>query len=105
MHRTLAYCDGVGFARRATAPALFSVALMDATCPPSTVYGAFHAYGGPREMLRWEYNGHEGGGILDEVRALEFLRERLSAGRGPADTIAAWHSCTARTSRPRSSIC
>ncbi len=81
VHRTLSYVDGVNFARRATAPALFSVALMDPTCPPSTVYGAFHAYGGPREMLRWEYNGHEGGGILDEVRALEFLRERLSAGR------------------------
>jgi cephalosporin-C deacetylase len=34
---TLSYFDGVNFARRAAAPALFSVALMDQTCPPSTV--------------------------------------------------------------------
>jgi cephalosporin-C deacetylase len=77
--RTLSYVDGVNFVRRATAPALFSVALMDATCPPSTVYGAFNAYAGPKEMLVWEFNGHEGGGILDEARALDFLRTHLAA--------------------------
>ena len=77
VHRTLSYFDGVNFARRAGAPALFSVALMDATCPPSTVYGAFNEYAGPRRMLLWEYNDHEGGGILDEVGALEFLRDTL----------------------------
>jgi cephalosporin-C deacetylase len=77
VHRTLSYVDGVNFARRASAPALFSVALMDATCPPSTVYGAFNEYAGPRRMLLWEYNDHEGGGILDEVGALEFLRDTL----------------------------
>ncbi len=77
-HRTLAYFDGVNFARRAAAPALFSVALMDDVCPPSTVYAAFNAYLGQHEMLSWEYNGHEGGGILDEAHALEFLRARLA---------------------------
>jgi cephalosporin-C deacetylase len=83
VHRTLSYVDGVNFARRAHTPALFSAALMDATCPPSTVYGAFHEYAGPREMLLWEYNGHEGGGILDEARALAFLRERLDRSVPP----------------------
>ncbi|MBU2667354.1 acetylxylan esterase [Actinoplanes bogorensis] len=78
--RTLAYFDGVNFAARAAAPALFSAALRDPVCPPSTVYGAFHAYAGPTEMAVWEYNGHEGGGILDEERALGFLRAVL-AGR------------------------
>lgn len=77
VHRTLAYFDGVNFARRATAPALFSAGLMDAVCPPSTVYGAFNEYQGEREMLVWEFNGHEGGGILDEARALDFLRARM----------------------------
>lgn len=37
---TLNYFDGVNFARQARAAALFSVAVMDETCPPSTVYGA-----------------------------------------------------------------
>ncbi|MEV4347044.1 acetylxylan esterase [Actinoplanes sp. NPDC049596] len=71
--RTLAYFDGVNFAARATAPALFSVALRDAVCPSSTVYGAYHNYAGPKEMKIWEYNGHEGGGIEDEEAALRFL--------------------------------
>jgi cephalosporin-C deacetylase len=78
-HRTLTYFDGVNFASRATAPALFSVALRDSVCPPSTVYGAFHQYAGEREMQVWEYNGHEGGAILDEERALGFLRTRLGS--------------------------
>ena len=34
--------DGVDFAKRASVPALFSVALMDQVCPPSTVYAAYH---------------------------------------------------------------
>jgi cephalosporin-C deacetylase len=76
-HRTLAYFDAVNFARKATVPALFSAALMDAVCPPSTVYGAFNEYRGEHEMLLWEYNGHEGGGILDEAHALEFFRARM----------------------------
>jgi cephalosporin-C deacetylase len=77
VHATLAYFDGVNFARRATAPALFSVAMMDAVCPPSTVYAAYQEYRGERELQVWPYNGHEGGAILDEARALRFLRERL----------------------------
>ncbi len=77
VHRTLAYFDGVNFARRAGAPALFSVAMMDAVCPPSTVYAAYQEYRGEREMQVWPYNGHEGGGILDQARALRFLRDRL----------------------------
>jgi len=52
---------------------------MDAVCPPSTVYAAYHEYGGPKDILVWEYNGHEGGGILDEARALGFLHDRLAA--------------------------
>jgi cephalosporin-C deacetylase len=78
VQRTLAYFDGVNFSRHASAPALFSASLMDPICPPSTVYGAYQEYAGPRRMLLWEFNGHEGGGVLDEARALEFLRETLS---------------------------
>jgi cephalosporin-C deacetylase len=73
VHRTLAYFDGVNFARRASAPALFSAALMDPVCPPSTVYGAYQEYAGPKQMHVWEYNGHEGGGILDQELALELF--------------------------------
>ncbi len=42
--RTLSYFDGVNFAARAKAQALFSVGLMDMVCPPSTVYAAYNHY-------------------------------------------------------------
>nr|WP_204342104.1 acetylxylan esterase [Micromonospora terminaliae] len=77
--RTLGYVDGVAFARRATVPARFSVALMDEIVPPSTVYGAYHDYRGAKELAVWRYNGHEAGGIDDDVAALDFLRTALAA--------------------------
>jgi cephalosporin-C deacetylase len=76
--QVLPYFDGVNFAKRATAPALFSAALMDSTCPPSTVYGAYNVYGAERSMSLWQYNGHEGGGIVDEQRAIEFFRSAVA---------------------------
>lgn len=72
--RTLSYVDGVNFAARAEVPVHFSAALMDPTCPPSTVFGAYAAYAGPKTLRLWPYNGHEGGGIDDEIAALELLR-------------------------------
>ena len=66
--RTLSYFDGAVLARSAKAPALFSVGLMDDICPPSTVYAAFNAYGGPKEIREYPYNEHEGGqGFHDRV--------------------------------------
>ena len=58
---TLSYFDGVNFAKRASVPALFSVALMDQVCPPSTVYAAYHAYGGAKDIVVYPFNDHEGG--------------------------------------------
>ncbi|MET8911867.1 acetylxylan esterase [Micromonospora sp. NPDC004551] len=75
--RTLGYVDGVAFARRATVPARFSVALMDEIVPPSTVFAAVNAYRGPAELAVWRYNGHEAGGIDDDAAALDFLRAAL----------------------------
>ncbi|MHC5908213.1 acetylxylan esterase [Streptomyces sp. S6] len=75
VQRTLAYFDGVHFAARATAPALFSVALEDATCPPSTVFAAFNSWAhDDRRIEVYDFNDHEGGGpYQDEVR-LRWLR-------------------------------
>lgn len=58
---TLSYFDGMNFAARASAPALFSVGLMDDICPPSTVYAAYNHYAGPKRMSVYAYNNHEGG--------------------------------------------
>ena len=74
--QTLSYFDGVHFAARAKAPALFSVALMDTICPPSSVYGAYNAYGGVKEIASYTYNDHEGGGPFQERRQVEWLAAR-----------------------------
>lgn len=71
---TLRYFDGVNFAARATAPALFSVGLMDEICPPSTVYAAYNHYAGAKEMRLWRYNHHEGGGSYQAIEKIKFLR-------------------------------
>ncbi len=84
--RTLAYVDGVHLGARATAPALFSVALMDPVCPPSTVFAAFHAYGGPAQIEIYPFNGHEGGQGHHQVRQLAWLATVLDPWRSNHDT-------------------
>ncbi len=74
---TLSYFDGAVLARRASAPALFSVALMDRICPPSTVYAAYNRYGGPKEMREYPFNDHEGGQGFQEVARLRWLAARF----------------------------
>jgi cephalosporin-C deacetylase len=76
---TLEYFDGMHLARRATAPALFSVALMDRICPPSTVYAAYNRYGGPKEMVEYPFNDHEGGAAFHDRTKLRWMAEELRA--------------------------
>ncbi len=73
---TLDYFDGVNFAARAQAPALFSVGLMDDVCPPSTVFAAYNHYAGPKTMRVWPFNRHEGGESFQTEAKLAFLREQ-----------------------------
>ncbi len=74
---TLSYFDGVTFAARAQARALFSVALMDTVCPPSTVYAAFNHYAGPKAINVYRYNQHEGGQSYQAAAKLAFLDEHF----------------------------
>jgi cephalosporin-C deacetylase len=53
---TLAYFDGVNFAARSGARTLFSVGLIDETCPSCTVYAAYNHCAGPKEMCIYPYN-------------------------------------------------
>lgn len=75
---TLRYFDGVCFARQSKAAALFSVALMDDICPPSTVYGAYKAFGGAeKSIIEYEFNNHEGGGPFQERQQMLWLSKRF----------------------------
>ncbi|MGW0769935.1 acetylxylan esterase [Streptomyces sp. NPDC002676] len=73
--RTLSYFDGVHFAARGRAPALFSAALEDQTCPPSTVFAAFNAWAhGVKAIEVYDFNDHEGGGPVQEAEKVRWLR-------------------------------
>lgn len=74
---TLSYFDGVNMAKRATAPGLFSVALMDFTCPPSTVYAAYNHYAGECGIRVYSFNDHEGGAAHQWPEQAAFLAARV----------------------------
>ena len=78
--RTLSYFDGVNFAKRANAPALFSVGLFDEICPPSTVFAAYNWYGSltggdvAKDIEVYPFNAHEGGSGHQGFKQWEFVR-------------------------------
>jgi cephalosporin-C deacetylase len=81
---TLSYFDGVNFAKRASCPTLWSVALMDTICPPSTTFAAFNWYGdraggASTAMEVYPFNGHEGGEWLQAEKQRAFLGEALGS--------------------------
>jgi cephalosporin-C deacetylase len=80
VRRTLPYFDGIHHAARVDAPALFSVALMDPVCPPSTVYAAYNAWSGlEKEIIVYPFNGHEGGEELQRRRRFDWLSKQLQS--------------------------
>lgn len=74
---TLAYFDGVNFAKRITAPTHVSTALMDDVCPPSTVFGAYNSITAAKSIRVWPHNAHEGGQGFDDQDAIAFLGVHL----------------------------
>ncbi|NNM84669.1 MAG: prolyl oligopeptidase family serine peptidase [Phycisphaerales bacterium] len=74
---TLAYFDGIHFAPRIKARALFSVALMDDTCPPSTGFAVYNRITAPKEMKVYPFNNHEGGGAFQVLERLQFAKSYL----------------------------
>ena len=71
---TLAYFDGVNFSTRAKAKTLFSVALMDQICPPSTIFAAYNHWAGEKDIKVYPYNGHEGGQSYQTLEKIKFLK-------------------------------
>ena len=75
---TLSYFDGVNFAKRASAPALYSVALMDPVCPPSTVFASANQYAGGATVVEYPFNEHEGGAGYHWRAQAQWLRGVLA---------------------------
>lgn len=76
--RTLSYFDVANMGTMSRVPALFSAALMDTICPPSTVYAAYNRYAGPKSMREYAFNDHEGGEAFHDRVKLAWVRERLA---------------------------
>jgi len=74
---TLNYFDGIHFAKRAQAKALFSVGMMDDICPPSTVYAAYNNWAGATQICIWRYNRHEGGGNFQTQEKIQYMHRAL----------------------------
>ncbi|MBX0298789.1 acetylxylan esterase [Cryobacterium sp. 1639] len=75
---TLSYFDGANFAKRATVPALFSVALLDPICPPSTVFAAHNHWAADADIEVYPFNEHEGGQGHHFVRQAAWLAGQLA---------------------------
>ncbi|HSW45186.1 MAG TPA: acetylxylan esterase [Phycisphaerae bacterium] len=56
---------------------MFSAALMDFFCPPSTVFAAYNCVTAPKNIRLYTYNDHEGGGPFRAVEQLRFAAEWL----------------------------
>ncbi|MBN1171706.1 MAG: acetylxylan esterase [Micromonosporaceae bacterium] len=82
---TLSYFDVATLGRSATAPALFSVGLMDDICPPSTVFTAYNHYGTAapsrpaREIREYPFNAHEGGQGFQDIEKMRWLKALLGS--------------------------
>lgn len=75
---TLSYFDGANHAKRADAAALFSVALMDDVCPPSTVFAAYNHYAAADKAIEvYTHNQHEGGQSFQWLAQSAFLAARV----------------------------
>ncbi len=71
---TLDHFDGLNFAARANAPALFSTALRDEITPASCGFAAYHHYAGEKDITVWSFNGDEGGSTHQQAEQIAFLR-------------------------------
>ncbi|WP_327306678.1 acetylxylan esterase [Streptomyces sp. NBC_01298] len=74
---TLAYFDGIPLAERASCPALFSLALRDQVCSPSSVATTYHHYAGPKQIGVWPFAGHAEPNGYQRRAEVDFLAEAL----------------------------
>jgi cephalosporin-C deacetylase len=73
--QTLRYVDNALLAPRIRARTLIAVGLRDPITPPSTVFAAYNAIEGPKEIVVLPYSGHEPPTSYVERQPAEFARE------------------------------
>jgi len=72
------YFDAMSFAARAKAEAIFSVGFVDGTCPPTSVYAAYNAWPGRKQIVNEPLMGHEVSRKLMQIMAAA-IKEHIAA--------------------------
>lgn len=68
------YYDAMNFATRARCAGIVTVGFIDATCPPTTVYAAYNALAGPKQIFNDPPSTH-----TVSARAAEAMRNAIAA--------------------------
>lgn len=77
VYNVLSYFDGIHFAPRIAASCFFSVGLMDTICPPSCVYAAYNRVKSKKQIAIYDFNNHEGGGMIQQAAKIRWAKENL----------------------------
>lgn len=81
-NRNALYCDGATFGKRAKAQALFTVGFSDAAAVPSSVYAAYNAYAGEKQIMDFPDLGHEGAVFwTSEAEIVQFIRTQKPSSK------------------------
>ena len=76
--RTSRYYDGALAAGLIEVPTLFTVSLLDLSCPPTTVYSSFNNLKGPKEIFTYPDVDHPGSFTQErDLRMIRWLAETL----------------------------
>jgi len=74
--KTLSYFDGMNLAPRIRCKTVVTVGLWDDVCPPSGVFAAYNHIQGDKQLLVFEFTGHESPTHFADTR-FEILRAQL----------------------------
>lgn len=79
------YFDGVNFAARSKADAIFTVGFIDVSCPPTSVYAAYNAIQGEKKIINYFHTGHVATAEADEAVKAAILQhvESMKAAKTP----------------------
>ncbi|HEX4207519.1 MAG TPA: acetylxylan esterase [Ktedonobacteraceae bacterium] len=64
-----------------TCRVLFSIGLLDTLCPPSTGFAVYNHLTCEKKLKIYPYNGHEGGGLIQNEEKYRFVRRLMDNGQ------------------------
>lgn len=75
------YFDGMNFATRSKAAAIFDVGFLDPHCPPTSVYAMYNNWPGKKQIVNLIKGGHDYSGNFGDAAIAQHIAEQKAAGR------------------------